>query len=428
MSKLLNKPFKAFTLYALLTLIGSIPVYYYVVDYIWIKELDEHNQIIKDRIDERLQTVSIEKQKMDTILKFWNIMQPGTTLVPSENNTLIRDSIYTVIRENKHGNILEKDRFRGLVAPVSIAGKHYRLTVETNVEETDETLLAIALVTFVFFSLLVIGFIVLNKKIAKGIWRPFQNTLTQLKAFDLTKHKNIQFEKSDIAEFEELNEELEKLIAKNITAYHLQKTFIENASHELQTPLAVLKSKTDLLLQNKDITSEQLLILNAINVPLSRVSRINKNLLLLAKIENQQFEDIETVNITAILDESIEMLADYITDKNIALHFQNKASVLISCNKSLLEILINNLLTNAIRHNSTNGNITITIEDGKLTFSNSGDNPLRQNTLFQRFSVSSSATTNSGLGLAIVKEICNRYHWQIVYSFEKNRHLFSVTF
>lgn len=427
MNKLLHKPFKAFTIYALLILAGSIPVYYFVVDFIWNKELDEHNQIIKERIETRLISNPIPEQKLDTILKFWNVMQPGTTL-ESVATAIEKDSIYTVIRQNKHGDLIERDRFRGLIAPLTIAGKPYRLTVETNVEETDETLVAIALVTFTFFSLLVIGFILLNKRIARRIWQPFQNTLQKLKSFDLATDSTIAFEKTNIEEFEDLNQTLTKLIDKNVTVYQLQKTFIENASHELQTPLAVLKSKMDLLLQQQNMTEKQLDILNAINIPLSRVTRINKNLLLLAKIENHQFETTETIALKSIVAESLEMLADYTADKGIQPEFYAIEAPVISGNRSLLEILINNLLTNAIRHNIPNGKLRVELNGTTLSFLNSGVTALHSDQLFQRFSVTSSETTNSGLGLAIVKEICNRYQWEIVYDFDSNMHRFTVHF
>src|SRR5690606_20238110 len=137
-----------------------------------------------------------------------------------------------------------------------INGKWYHLRIETNVEETDETMLAITIVTLLFFVLLVIGFIMLNRQIAKKIWQPFRNTLEKLKSFDLTTRQAVSFDQTDIEEFEELNQSLQKLINKNILVYTQQKIFIENASHELQTPLAVLKSKMNLLLQHKNITNE----------------------------------------------------------------------------------------------------------------------------------------------------------------------------
>ena len=411
MSKLLNKPFKAFTIYALIILACSIPVYYLAVDFIWLDELDEHNQIIKERIENSFNNAKIEESELNILLKNWDRLQPNTTLTPSYLSVLKPDSTYTITKQNRYVEHNEIDRFRVLSSYININGKLYHLQIETNVEETDETMLAIAVVTLLFFALLVIGFILLNRRIAKQIWRPFRNTLEKLKSFDLTTQQTVSFDKTDIEEFEELNQSLQKLIAKNISVYNQQKTFIENASHELQTPLAVLKSKLDLLLQNKNLTNEQSEIINAIELPLSRVSRINKNLLLLAKIENKQFSVVENIELTEVINETLELLIDYTTAKQITVDKNLPEKLALTCNKTLLEILISNLLINSIVHNAENGKINIDFSGRTLTVSNTGKIALDNKKIFERFIVSSSETANSGLGLAIVKEICNRYQW-----------------
>lgn len=428
MSKLLNKPFKAFTIYALIILVCSIPVYYLVVDFIWLDELDEHNQIIKERIENSFNNAQIEESELNSLLKNWDKLQPNTTLTLSYLSVPKPDSTYTITKQNRYVEHNEIDRFRVLSAYININGKLYHLQIETNIEEADETMLAIAVVTLLFFALLVIGFILLNRRIAKQIWRPFRNTLEKLKSFDLTTQQNVSFDKTDIEEFEELNQSLQKLIDKNISVYNQQKTFIENASHELQTPLAVLKSKLDLLLQNKDLTNEQSEIINAIELPLSRVSRINKNLLLLAKIENKQFSEVENIELTEVIDETLELLTDYVNAKQISVDKNISEKLALTCNKTLLEILISNLLINSIVHNVENGKINIDFSKRKLTVSNTGKTALDNRNIFERFIVSSSETANSGLGLAIVKEICNRYQWQINYTFQNNLHSFSVQF
>jgi signal transduction histidine kinase len=428
MSKLLNKPFKAFTIYALIILACSIPVYYWVVDFIWMNELDEHNLIIKRGVENSFKNTQIEEAALSSLIKNWGKLQPGTTLTPSNLSATKADSIYTVKRINTYPGDETVDRFRGLSSYISINGRLYHLQVETNVEETAETMLAITVVTLLFFALLVIGFIMLNKQIAKKSWQPFRNTLEKLKSFDLTARQTISFDKTDIEEFEELNQSLQKLIDKNISVYTQQKTFIENASHELQTPLAVLKSKMDLLLQNKNITNEQSEILSAVELLLARMKRINKNLLLLAKIENNQFAEVENVELTQVLNETIELLIDYITAKQIIIDNSLSQKLSVVCNKTLLEILINNLLINAIVHDTGQSIIHVELSGKTLTFSNTGKTALNNEKLFERFAVSSSQTTNSGLGLAIVKEICNRYGWQIQYAFQNDLHSFSVTF
>lgn len=427
MSKLLNKPFKAFTIYALIILACSIPVYYLVVDSIWMNELDEHNQIVKEQIENCFRNIQIEEGELNSLLKNMSKLQPGTTITPSSLFTPKVDSIYTT--KHKTTNSEEKiDRFRGLSSYININGKLYHLRVETNVEETNETILAITVVTLLFFVLLVVGFIFLNKQIANKIWQPFRHTLEKLKSFDLTTQQAITFDKTEIEEFEELNQSLQKLIDKNISVYSQQKNFIENASHELQTPLAVLKSKMSLLIQNKDITSEQAELLTAIDLPLSRMTRINKNLLLLAKIENKQFAEVESIELTKVINETLELLTDYINAKQISVDNNFTEKLFVTSNKILLEILISNLLINSIVHNIENGKINIDFSGRTLTVSNTGKTALDNKKIFERFIVSSSETTNSGLGLAIAKEICNRYQWKISYTFENNFHSFSVKF
>ncbi len=427
-SKLLNKPFKTFTIYALIILACSIPVYVLVIDYIWINELDEHNSIVKERIAESLIKNPLSEIELRNLNDNWGEILPGTCLVATNRSVIKSDSLYTITKQVFDDNKLEEERFRVLISYLKINGIVYQLNLETNVEEADESFFAIALITLLFFIFLVTGFIILNKRIAKKIWLPFHSTLQKVKNFDLTTRQSIHFEPTEISEFETLNQALTKLIDKNISVYKQQQAFVENASHELQTPMAVLKAKIDLLFQTENISSEQAEIISAIELPLGRMSRINKNLLLLAKIENNQFAETENLQVNDILNETLDLMYDYINDKNITVEMQEKSKITVSCNKTLLEMLISNLLINGIVHNIKNGNIFIACNEDKLIISNTGANALNAEKLFERFAVSSSEKTNSGLGLAIAKEIAHRYHWKLTYAFQSQMHTFAVDF
>lgn len=427
MSKLLNKTLRPQLFFAFSVFALSIPVYFLVVDWIWLKELDENNKLIAQRVENEFTEQKITDRKLEESIQFWNEIQSTGKIEPASQLSE-KDSIYTIRRQNAYSEKEEIDRFRGLKTSIKINNKNFVLTIETNVEESEETLAYIAVVTFFLFLILLVGFWILNKRLSKKVWKPFFNTLEKLKSFDLTTQQTISFDKTDIEEFEELNQSLQNLIDNNISVYSQQKTFIENASHELQTPLAVLRSKMDLLLQNKDITSEQAELLTAIELPFSRMTRINKNLLLLAKIENKQFAETENMELTEVINETLELLTDYITAQQISVDINFAGKLSISCNRTLLEILISNLLINAIVHNAEQGKIQINFSDKTLTVSNTGKTELNNKKIFERFAVSSSETTNSGLGLAIVKEICNRYQWNIAYRFENGFHLFAVQF
>lgn len=424
MSKLLHKPLKLFVAYAFVVLLLSMPVYFAVVDYIWQDELDENNQVVRQRIEHGLQHTELNDSSLVNLLDAWSKIQPGVIITATD--AIKPDSVYDAEAVNPYSPIQEANRYRALAAYITIKGKPYHLVVRTNIEESHETIMALGIVTAVFVLLLVIGLIVLNTIIGRSIWKPFNNTLDKLKGFDLNKGEAIKFEATDIEEFYELNATLNKLIAGNIAAYRQQKEFTENASHELQTPLALIKTKVDMLLQDKTLTQEQSEQISAFNIPLSRVSRINKNLLLLAKIENLQYADVEQVDLSALVNENVELFADYFAEKDLKLSIDVAKDIAIKGNKHLIEILITNLLVNAIRYTGSGGQVAVKLTAKAFIISNtgSGSTALNGDMLFKRFKTSSAYTPNTGLGLAIVHEVAKRYGWNISYAYQNNLHVF----
>ena len=428
MTRLLQKPLKVFAWYALIVLLVSIPVYVLVIDFIWTTELDENNWLTLQHTRRKLEVREFTDDEIEKINTIWGALQPGVSIQKAPQNHGQEDSIYEVIRPNLFDYNDAEDRFRGLVSYVKIKGEPYKLTIETNVEEWDETFVAIAITTLIFFVILIVGFIFLNRSIAAKTWKPFYNTLRNLQAFELSRDQKLSLPETDIEEFHELNHSLEQLVEKNVTAYKLQKSFTENASHELQTPIALLKSKLDLLLQERDVTPEISEILNAIEAPLARLSRINKNLLVLAKVENQQYDEKEKLDLMAYIESARTLFEDYIADKDLSIKVSISEAFVIEAHSFLLETLLHNLFSNAIRHTETGGQICISLEDQRLSFSNTGFEMLNPEHLFERFSIASRNKISSGLGLAIIKEIAGKYHWEIDYRFENEYHTFSVGF
>ena len=428
MNKLLNKTLKAFAIYSLIVFSISIPFYYYTVDKIWLNELDEHNRIIADRTAQEMNNIHLSQDELDKTIFIWNKLQAGSRLEKMEFNTPAIDSTYTSTATNLYSETEDTDRFRGLAKSITINKIPYLLTIETNVEETEETVVVIAMVSLLFFFILVIGFLAINRWLSTKIWSPFNNTLTKLKSFKLSQETNIDFEKSSTIEFEELNEVLNKLIDQNISIYKTQKEFTENASHELQTPLAIIKNKLDLLVQKEPLTDRQYNIVEEVNVALSRISRINKNLLLLAKIENNQFEAREEVNISELVANALEFVKELRVDKNIVIHTAMEENVTVIGNRVLTEIMINNLLFNAFTHNTLNGELSIELKKGLLLISNSGVQALDEGDLYARFKKNSHNNKGNGLGLAIIYEICKKQKSSIEYTFSDHLHHFKISF
>lgn len=425
MTKLLNKSLRSFSIYALFVLAASIPAYYYLVDHIWLKELDEHNEIIAMRTAHELNAMRLDDKELKRSIALWNDIQPGTSLRPLQTENWPKDSIFTELRVNPYLKRYEVDRFRGLQRPIKINGQSFLLTIETNMEETEETVIAIAGVTLIFFVILVAGFLIINKRLSKNLWSPFRVALQNLKEFNLNHQKPITFSASEVLEFTELNQALEKLIQHTITVYKGQREFTENASHELQTPLAVIKGKLDILLQDEPVSDRQYQIIEEINSALSKISRTNRNLLMLAKIENHQFEENIEVNLSDLTEQiTLEISEHYPIDGRPKMDIL--PNVTRFANRPLVEVMISNMLSNAIRHNVTLGTVSVMLSKNTLTVSNSGTVSLNKEQLFKRFA--SGNETGSGLGLAIVKEICVRHNWKANYHFADGRHFFSISF
>jgi len=420
MNKLLNKSMKAFVLYAGIVLACSIPAYYAIIDFIWKHELKEHNRIVSATTRQNLQALSLSNKELAESITLWNKLHPETQLQPVA--ALRPDSTYNIYRKNKYIPAKGWDRFQGLVTYFTINGKVLQLTQESNIEESYETIIAIGGITFIFFLILLGGFIFINRRISKQLWQPFYNTLESIASFDLHKQHAIRFENSGTEEFDTLHRYLEKLIAGNVAAYKQQKEFTHNASHELQTPLSIVKFKLDLLHQSKPITDEQSALINDAHQSLSKVTRINKNLLLLAKIENSQFPVKESIHLSDMLENQLSLLEDFLEDKQLQVQKYIAPAIILPGNKVLAEVMLTNLIMNAVRHSRPHDMIILTLGDHRLEISNTGAVPLNREMLFRRF----GASTGIGLGLAIVRQICRLHKWQESYRFENGFHVFTI--
>lgn len=255
---------------------------------------------------------------------------------------------------------------------------------------------------------------------------------------------------SDTKEFSRLNTALNRLMTGNMKSYRTQKEFTENASHELQTPLAVFRSKLDILLQQPDLTENQAAIVQDLYQMTDRLSHLNRNLLLLAKMENSQFSREDSFDVVAVLNELLPCLENLAPGLTVRKDIQ-VSKLCLKANKSLFESLVNNLIVNAVRHNRPDGEIRVTVTSDSLSVSNTSNEPaLDPATIFTRFNhrlsnhrtgVTTCAEIESdadngleeagignGLGLSIVKSICDYHSWQITYSYLPGTHTFTVRF
>ena len=230
-----------------------------------------------------------------------------------------------------------------------------------------------------------IAIILMTRFVSKRLWKPFEDTLKQLEHFKLESETIPLLPASDIKEFNQLNQSLNRMMTNSLKSYKVQKEFTENASHELQTPLAAFQSKLDVLLQFPDLTEQQAEMMQGLYQISGRLSRLNRNLLLLAKIDNKQYNQMSVINVMTTLEELLPFLENMTEGITLRKDFQIP-ELIVNGNKSLLESMINNLIVNAVRYNLPEGEITITIKENELTISNtSNEMPLDSKLIFNRF-------------------------------------------
>jgi len=197
----------------------------------------------------------------------------------------------------------------------------------------------------------------------------------------------------------------------------------------MQTPLAIMQTKSELLLQSDNLTKAQIAQIKAIYLSVQRLAKLNKTLLLLSKIENRQFKDVETIQINEVIERHLEIFDDFINNKKLKVEMKSTMDVKIQTNPLLFDMVISNLISNAIKHNIEKGQILIQTTDLFISVSNSGEAPkMSSSSLFERFKKESTASNSFGLGLAIVKKICDNYNWNITHSYIEDQHNISIYF
>lgn len=277
-------------------------------------------------------------------------------------------------------------------------------------------------------ALLCIGIMLTIRFLSRKLWRPFDETLSCIESFKLEDMKVPVLPESDVEEFERLNHTLRKLMKKDIDCYMAQKEFTENASHELQTPLAIFQTKLELLLQQPELTAKQAVIIQDLFQMTSRLSRLNRNLLLLAKIDNKQFDAMERIQLGPFIDHLLPSLESISGQLHINKQYSQNP-LYIHANRALLESMVNNLFINAVRHNTPDGTITISITRNSLVISNTSAEPaLSPSLIFSRFYRPTQNRSGNGLGLAIVKAICDYHGWNVTYRYKEKLHSFVIRF
>jgi signal transduction histidine kinase len=337
--------------------------------------------------------------------------------------TEVRRKFHHTMKATPHHKDMEA--YRELLFPIRAGGRLYTVSVAKSEEETDDLLELMMLITPGMILLLLGTLLIANRLLLRRLWRPFYETLEGIRRFNLSSREPLPVRPTDTEEFRDLNGVVRQMTEKILKDYEMLKGFTENASHEMQTPLAIINSRLDLLIQDMGLGERHHQSVQAMYSAIGRLRQLNQSLLLLMKIENNQFGHTSPVDLAGLVCQKLAQLEDQLKDRGITVT-TDLHPLLLPINDYLADILLNNLLLNAIRHNRSGGRMEVRLGDGSLRVSNTGPvlgfDPA---TIFNRFT-KGAHSGGTGLGLAIVKQICDSYGFAVSYSFADGMHSFRV--
>ena len=385
---------------------------------------------LRDGTDESLQK---EKIYAEDLIKTFSephklfLSADSLSLIVPVNDKLLLDTYSDVkVYDNTEQEFIN---YRILKSYFRYHHNTYMITVSKTTLEEDELMEGLFSAFALIIAFLMIGFIIVNWSLSKMLWKPFYKTLDALKTYDIALQEKRQFEIADTLEFNKLNEALTKMTEKIYKDFSQQKEFTENASHEMQTPLAVIKAHLDLLIQSPNLKEDDMNHIQTMENTIKKLTSLNKALILLSKIDNNQFKENGLVNLNQVIEKVAENYADLIQSKKIKFKINKSEELKANINNTLADILVSNLFQNATRHNVTSGEIIVNINHDSLMISNTGE-PLTisPDELFVRFKKDDSSKESLGLGLSIIKSILDSYGYSISYNYINQLHVFEVTF
>ncbi len=401
-------------------LISSI-CFYVMIRHVLVSQLDEDLKLEEQEIVDFVKTNNTlpgQTNYEDQQIEFRKTTDIGTE----------RKFSSVMVQTNADGH-KEEELYRQFAFSIAVNGANYMVHIRKSQEQTEDLIKIIVWITLGIVVLLLCVLFVINRFLLSRLWKPFNNTLVQLKQFNLSAKNNIQLQHTSTSEFAELNKTVQAMTDKAKQDYESLKNFTDNASHEMQTPLAIINSKLDVLIQDESLNEFQMKQVQGVYDALDRLSNLNQSLLLLTKIENSQFSKKEVIKIDELVTEKLFQFEELVQNKKLLIS-RKINPVQLSGNKQLLEILISNLVNNAFRYNIENGSVNIELTGLGLIVSNSSFLPaLDVQQVFQRFyRHADTRQDGNGLGLSIIKQICNMAGYTVNYTFNKGLHQFSVNF
>lgn len=305
--------------------------------------------------------------------------------------------------------------------------RYMELVVYTPTIEKLDLLRAILGWIIFLYVLLLLIILSINIWVFRKNMKPLYVLLKWLDSSQLGKKNEPLENTTKITEFRKLNAATMAFAERGEKLFEQQKTFIGNASHEMQTPLTICRNRLEMLMEDETLTEHQLNELIKTHQTLENLTRMNRSLLLLCKIENGQFADTRSVCLNDILTHYLDDYKEVYAYRNITVTVTTDSSFCVEMNDSLVSVLVTNLLKNSFVHNIDGGFIYIKITANTFEISNTGEKPLDRERIFERFYQGQKKEGSTGLGLALVDSICKANHLKIDYTYVENRHIFTIS-
>lgn len=400
----------------LVFIIGGSFIYYYLY------QIADHQTDESLRRDIRTASVKLKSGIPASDLETSLIKINPVTTAPDITHDLITDT--TIYNPGER----EYEPFRLIYAVRTVNHRSYRFIVMQKMLERNDVILTIFLSTLAVFLILVLLSSLSNIFISRRLWKPFHTTLDAIRRYHLSSDFGFRQSDTEITEFRELNTYIGEMITRIENEYNSLKEFTGNASHEMQTPLAIIRSKVELLSQSEDMNTEQAGHLLSLNQAVARMTKLFKALLLLTKLENRQFVEVSDNNLGALAKQLVSESEEFIQQKHLEIIYSDHGSPVMNMNPELAKIMLQNLISNAIRHNREHGTIRIETNPNVFAIFNTGRLVFRENPnqIFERFKKDPDQKGSIGLGLSIVRKICDLYGCDINYSYQNQWHYFEI--
>jgi signal transduction histidine kinase len=412
--KLFNRYTRINTMATILIFLLASIAYYFLLRYVIIGQLEDDLKIEQHEIEgyvRKFGKLPAPIAVKDQIIRYVEVSGPSLT-----------QPVFSTVPSAQD----RQESMRQLQFELRLNESWYLVTVGKDLEGTRAIIHAVILITLGVILVILLTSLLINRMLIRKLWQPFYSTLEAMRQYRIGQSERPRFSSTDIDEFQSLNATLNQSISRAEADFRHLKEFTENASHELQTPLAVVRSKLDILIQDETLSESQSRLVQNAYEAVHKLTRLNSSLLLLSKIENRQFEKLTTIRFDQTIEQKMDELAELLREKDFTI-VKALEPVSININVQLADILLNNLFSNAIRHSPDHGILRLELNSRNFCMANTalGDS-LDESKLFDRFYKGGNDSDHHGLGLSIAAQICQVSGISIQYQYGSKQHLFRI--